>query len=79
MGVMEGLQPGFCSGRLLLDSLPYFFCPIPQQSPQKFPTWVLRNNVDELDPTDQVLVRRLRFRDVLTNGNETRQYRFSHL
>ena len=69
MGVMEGLQPGFGGGRLLQDPLPCFFCLIP----------VIRNDVDELNPTDQMLVRRLRVDDVLTNVNEARQYRVSQL
>ena len=67
MGVIEELQPGLDSGGLQ-DSLPCFFCLIPQQPPQQFPTGVLRNNVDELNPARQMFVRCLRIRDVLASG-----------
>lgn len=68
MGGMEGLQPGLSGGGLLQNPLPRFFCLTPQQPPQQFPARVLRDNVDELNPTDQMLVRCLRVGDILTNG-----------
>ena len=59
------LQPSLGGTGLLQGPLPGLFGLVPQQPPQQLPARILRNGVDERDPTNQVLVRSLRIRNVL--------------
>ena len=72
-GVMRGLQPGLDNVGLFEYPLSDFFGFIPQQPPQQFPAWILWDNVDKRDPSSQVLIRRLRVRDILNERVSSEQ------
>ena len=73
MQIRMGLQPRLDDAGFLQDHLSGFFGFIPQQPPQQFPTRVLWDNVNKRDPSGQVLIRRLRIRNMLTNDNGAHQ------